>query len=133
MGLGALAPNGAGGGLNPLDLLGHGSTIEQISKIAKNLLAMGSGNQDLLSAVTKVIGSGAAESGSKLTSTAVIVPESAVLKTAKEKNSSSLSGSIPDTLFSSAASASHQERTLLNGTSNETTITTSMIFEKFIF
>ncbi|KAI1725532.1 electron transfer DM13 domain-containing protein [Ditylenchus destructor] len=45
MGPGLLGSNG--GGINPLELLGHGSAIEQISKIAKNLLAMGSGNQDI--------------------------------------------------------------------------------------
>ncbi|KAI1732024.1 electron transfer DM13 domain-containing protein [Ditylenchus destructor] len=111
MGPGLLGSNG--GGINPLELLGHGSAIEQISKIAKNLLAMGSGNQELLSAVTKVIGSGAADSGAKLTSTAVISPESAILNAAKEMNVSSI---IPETLFSKAASASHLEHTLLNST-----------------
>lgn len=65
-----------------MELLGQGSTIEQISKIAKNLLSMSSngaaGNSELFSAVSKVIGGGPVDAGSKLTSSAVLHPEAKV-------------------------------------------------------
>ncbi|CAD5220763.1 unnamed protein product [Bursaphelenchus xylophilus] len=79
--------------LSPLTaLLGGGSPLEQISKLARNLLSLPAGNKDLLTAMTKALGTGTAAEGSKLTSTAV----GGLPKLGGEI------GSLPDTLFSSA-------------------------------
>lgn len=69
-------------GFNPLQILGQGSTLEQISRIAKNLLSMSAANRDdnpnkssnskLLSSITNAIGgTNSINNAKKLTSTAV--------------------------------------------------------------
>jgi hypothetical protein len=62
--------------LNPLQFLGGGSPLEQISKLARNLLSLPSGNQELLATMAKALSTNTAAEGSKLTSNAVIQPGS---------------------------------------------------------
>lgn len=87
-----------------MELLGQGSTLEQITKIAKNLLSMsngGAGNSELFSAVSKVMGSGPVDAGSKLTSSAVLKPTSSI--TAQSGDTTPINGTISQiqTLFPS--------------------------------
>jgi hypothetical protein len=82
---------------------GGGSPLEQISKLARNLLNLPSGNPELLSALTKSLASNTVSEGSKLTSNAVIQPASVANTIASgTKNAVSLPASAADILFSSA-------------------------------
>ncbi|KAI6235489.1 DM13 domain-containing protein [Aphelenchoides besseyi] len=65
--------------LNPLQLLGGGgSPLDQITKLARNLLSLPAGNPQLFSAMSKALSSGTAAEGAKLSSSAVIQPASAL-------------------------------------------------------
>lgn len=82
---------------------GGGSPLEQISKLARNLLSLPSGNPELLSALTKSLATNTVSEGSKLSSSAVIQPGSAVNAVASgAKSAAGLSANAADILFSNA-------------------------------
>jgi hypothetical protein len=81
---------------------GGGTPIEQISKLARNLLSLPSGNPELLSALTKSLSTNAVAEGSKLTSNAVIQPASLANALTNVADKAVIGASAAETLFSSA-------------------------------
>lgn len=109
-----------------MELLGQGSTLEQITKIAKNLLSMsngGAGNSELFSAVSKVMGSGPVDAGSKLTSSAVLKPTSSI--TALSGDTTPINGTIVSqiqTLFPSLNGTTKNNSIIETSSNNSTNI-----------
>uniref|UniRef100_A0A183BTS2 DM13 domain-containing protein n=1 Tax=Globodera pallida TaxID=36090 RepID=A0A183BTS2_GLOPA len=131
---GAVQPNALLSQLpNPLQLLSQGSTLEQITSLARNLIQMSNGKNDLLSSLSKAIGSPASaadSAASKLTSTAVQSIAKSASKVAAQGERTAVvgtnnGGDILKTLFSSSATngttgtEQEQKELVLNGTSSD--------------
>uniref|UniRef100_A0A914HYD2 DM13 domain-containing protein n=1 Tax=Globodera rostochiensis TaxID=31243 RepID=A0A914HYD2_GLORO len=131
---GAVQPNALLSQLpNPLQLLSQGSTLEQITSLARNLIQMSNGKNDLLSSLSKAIGSPASaadSAASKLTSTAVQSIAKSASKVAAQGERTAVvgtnnGGDVLKTLFSSSAAngttgtEQEQKELVLNGTSSD--------------
>lgn len=79
---------------------GGGSPLEQITKLARNLLA--GANPEMLSTLTKTLATNTVAEGSKLTSNAVIQPASVANALAANAEKVALASGAAETLFSSA-------------------------------